>query len=147
MNPQEAVELALLRFTSGSSCAESVLGAMAKYYGIEDPLIPRISTPFGAGCGRMQLTCGALTGGLMVIGLMQGRDSSDQDKEPAYKLARGLAEYFKTKATSTNCSEIIGIDLNNPGKTAEFRANEGFEKTCNPLVVSVCKWLIEYLPK
>jgi hypothetical protein len=46
------------------NCAETVLVAMCRYYGIDSPIVPKVATAFGGGFSVMQKSCGALTGGL-----------------------------------------------------------------------------------
>ncbi|NPV89309.1 MAG: C_GCAxxG_C_C family protein [Firmicutes bacterium] len=131
-------------FNSGFNCAESVLLSIAKHYGIEDPPVPRIATAFGGGMSRRQMTCGALSGGLMSIGLIKGRDSGKEKSDPAYSLGGELIDYFASKNRSTNCREIVGLDFNNHAEHEQFRANER-NTICVPMVRDVCGWLLQRL--
>jgi C_GCAxxG_C_C family probable redox protein len=53
---------------------------------LESDCIPRIATGFGGGIGKQGEVCGAVSGGVMVIGLLRGRTQSDDRaaKEAAY---------------------------------------------------------------
>ena len=72
-------------FPEGRSynCCESVLLALAEYLGVESDLIPRIATGVGAGFSLNGLTCGAISGAAMAIGLKYGRRALlvDESKE------------------------------------------------------------------
>ena len=72
-----------------------------------EPQSIRLSTPFGGGVGgtREEL-CGALAGGLMVIGALYGRTDSRQNDEQAYALAKQYREAFLAAFGHTICAPI-----------------------------------------
>jgi C_GCAxxG_C_C family probable redox protein len=105
--PQRSREL----FQSGFFCAESVLQALAESQGICSDLIPRIATGFCSGISCTGGMCGALSGGIMGIGLIAGRNSPAESIEPAYALAQKLISAFKEQYGSINCCELMGCDL------------------------------------
>jgi C_GCAxxG_C_C family probable redox protein len=66
-----------------------------------------MSTAFGGGVGGThQELCGALSGGIMVIGGLHGRTEADQDDERAYDLAKQYREAFLTEFGHTQCEPI-----------------------------------------
>ena len=105
--PQRSLEL----FRSGFFCAESVLQAIAENQGIQSDLIPRIATGFCSGISRTGGMCGAVSGGIMGIGLVAGRDSPAESLEPAYTLSQKLISAFEKQYGSINCRQLIGCDL------------------------------------
>jgi C_GCAxxG_C_C family probable redox protein len=136
-------------FQAGNiQCAETVLCAMAEYYGWENPMIPRVATPFGGGIAGMQRTCGAFLGGSMVIGLLMGRDRPGDDREPAVQACRALAEHIEALCGAIDCRDIVGaVDFDDPAQRAAFRAEGGKHRTvCEALVASVCRHLAERFP-
>jgi C_GCAxxG_C_C family probable redox protein len=72
-----------------------------------EPQSIRMSTPFGGGVGgtREEL-CGALAGGLMVIGGLNGRTDASQDDSQAYELAEHYREAFLAELGHTQCAPI-----------------------------------------
>ncbi|MDH7477732.1 MAG: C-GCAxxG-C-C family protein, partial [Candidatus Bathyarchaeota archaeon] len=62
-------EKAVKRFLYGFNCAQSVLLTMFEHWNGENELIPKIATTFGGGIGRCGSLCGALTGGVMALGI------------------------------------------------------------------------------
>ncbi len=128
------------------NCAETVLSVMAEYYNWDYANIPRIATAFGGGLCGMQSICGAITGGLMVIGILKGRECGG-DKQPAYTAGRELIEWLNQRIENGLCRSIIEIDLSVPGNQEVFRQPGGKHETvCEPLVASVCKHLAELYP-
>ena len=50
---EERVNKAVGLFKEGYNCSQSVVGAWADYYDIDEQLLIKLSTSFGAGIGRM----------------------------------------------------------------------------------------------
>ncbi|UCC33999.1 MAG: C-GCAxxG-C-C family protein, partial [Candidatus Bathyarchaeota archaeon] len=59
-------------FKEGYNCAQSVLLAMQEFWNIGNPVEPKVASAFGGGVGRRGSLCGALTGGVIAIGLKYG---------------------------------------------------------------------------
>ena len=100
----------------GFNCAEAVLLSIAEYFDIECPEIPKIATPFGGGIARGGSICGAVTGGLMALGLKFGRttasDTNSRDK--SYRKAAEFLNFFEKKYGTILCYILIGLDLRTP---------------------------------
>ena len=72
-----------------------------------DPQSIRMSTPFGGGVGgTRQELCGALAGGLMVIGALYGRTDAGQDDTQSYERAKQFREAFLAELGHTQCAPI-----------------------------------------
>lgn len=102
---------AKFHFDQGYHCAESVLLAAADHAGIRSPLIPGIATGFCHGTSRTWGTCGALSGAIMAVNLTHGRSSPGQTVTENYLAVRTLIEEFGKSCGSTQCSELMGCDL------------------------------------
>jgi C_GCAxxG_C_C family probable redox protein len=98
-------------FTSGFFCAESVLQALAESQGIQSDLIPRIATGFCSGISRTGGICGAVSGAIMGINLVAGRNSPTDSIEVSYTLTQELISRFEMQYGSINCRQLIGCDL------------------------------------
>jgi C_GCAxxG_C_C family probable redox protein len=109
-------------FESGFFCAESVLLAVAEHEGIESDLIPRMATGFCGGMSRSSGLCGALTGGIMALGLLYGRDTPESSRDTVYSLVQQLVRDFKERFGSHNCTELLGCDLSTPQGRETFDA-------------------------
>ena len=64
------VEKAEELFKSGYNCSQSVIGAFCDDLGLDFNTTMKLSEGFGGGIGRMRLTCGAVSGMVMVTGMM-----------------------------------------------------------------------------
>jgi C_GCAxxG_C_C family probable redox protein len=72
-------EVAVAKFLAGYNCAQSVLYAYGPDLGLEAETALKVATGLGAGMGRRGEVCGALTGGILVLGLKYGR-GGQQDR-------------------------------------------------------------------
>ena len=109
-------------FAEGHYCAEAVLLAGAKHLGFQSDLMPAIATGFCSGLARTSGLCGALSGGVMVLGLAYGRKRAGESVEQNYAATRALLDAFRDEFGATGCSELLGCDLGTPEGQQVFRA-------------------------
>jgi C_GCAxxG_C_C family probable redox protein len=122
--PQRSLEL----FRSGFFCAESVLLAIAESQGIQSDLIPRIATGFCSGISRTGGICGTVSGAIMGINLVAGRNSPAESIEVSYTLTQELISRFEQKYGSLNCRQLIGCDLTTEAGQRYFMENHLMER-------------------
>lgn len=115
-------------FSSGLFCAESVVLAIAKSQGIESDLLPKIATAFCSGMSRTCGHCGALTGAVMGISLVMGRERSTDSVQDSYLPAQKLVREFEEAFGSRNCNDLLGCDLGTPEGQAAFRERKLHER-------------------
>jgi C_GCAxxG_C_C family probable redox protein len=108
---------------------------MQEYFGCEDEQTFKAATGLGGGVGRMGDICGALSGGVMAIGLQYGRASEkDKDSGPkTYALAEKLYGMFEKEFGSPTCYDLIKTDLRNEEERKKW-ANEEGPQFCRELV-------------
>lgn len=99
-----AKQLAGQNFRDGYNCAEAIVRAFrdAMEVDISDESL-RMASGFGGGLGHAGCMCGALTGAIMVLGMLQGRVTKDQNRGPIYNSAQEFHSIFKAKFGSTCC--------------------------------------------
>lgn len=70
-------------------------------------LLLRAASAFAGGVGRSREDmCGALAGGVMVIGLLCGRESAEQDDAACLNLAKEWRQAFLARFGTTCCRPI-----------------------------------------
>ena len=69
--------LAAQLFLDGCSCSQAVMAAFCDLTGMDRSTALRLSAPFGGGIGRMREVCGAVSGMMMVVGLLYGFEPSE----------------------------------------------------------------------
>lgn len=72
-----------------------------------DPRSVRMTVGFAGGVGgSRQEMCGALSGGVMVIGALHGRSSLEEDDQTARQLATRYRESFARELGGTKCEPL-----------------------------------------
>jgi C_GCAxxG_C_C family probable redox protein len=142
------IDRAISLFASGFSCSQSVLAAFGPSLGLDEDTCLRIASPFGAGMGRMQETCGAVTGAFMAIGLKYGKglSGSSEDKDRSYALARELSRLFCEKHGTMRCRDLLGCDMNTNEGRKHIQEKDLFKTLC-PLYVKEAVQILEKLLK
>jgi len=124
-------ELAVKLFSGNFNCAESVFKATCETFGVEGHgLVPRVASGFGAGFGRLGHVCGALTGGIMGLGAVFGRDAADGDRDRIYSRVVRLEKEFRERCGSIGCRDIIGYDMTTPEGMKAAKESGVFETKC-----------------
>ncbi len=136
--PMSRRDKAKLLFSEGFNCAQSVLGAFAQDFGMKPGESHKVATAFGSGMARAGLTCGCVTGALMVLGLKEGmkKNTDAAARETTFADAVRFMEAFKRKHGSTECRKLVGCDLSDPAARKEAHEKGVFKNVCGPLVVS-----------
>jgi C_GCAxxG_C_C family probable redox protein len=102
-------------FNRGYNCAQALLASFGGDLGLNRDMALKIASPFGGGIGRMGEACGAVTGGLMIIGLKYGiTEPGFEKKMKTCEVVSTFIEQFKkrNKSRSIFCSELIGFRMN-----------------------------------
>ena len=99
-----AVALSLRYFRNGLYCSEAVLRAFNEVYrlGLEESSY-KIATGFGSGLGESGCACGAVTGGVMALGLIAGRNRPYESERMVYLAVNELHKRFKEKTKAICC--------------------------------------------
>jgi C_GCAxxG_C_C family probable redox protein len=142
------IETALQKFTSGYNCAQAVLYSFKDDIKIDENTALKIACGFGAGMGRKGEVCGAVTGGIIAIGIKYGRGINDEKSatEKTYLKTKELMDKFNDKHGSYVCRELLeGCDLSTEEGQLYFRENDLFNETCKKCVKTVVMILDEIL--
>jgi C_GCAxxG_C_C family probable redox protein len=137
-------EKAVERFVEGYNCAQSVLLTIFEHWNGKNELIPKIATAFGGGIGRCGSVCGALSGGVMAIGIRHGTNETSLEKRlRAYELANKFYKRFEKQHGSVLCRDLIGYDLSNPKELDKAQEAKVFEEKCAIFVKNAVEILAE----
>ncbi len=124
-------------FLEGHNCAQAVLLAFNTDIGLKDEDLLRISSGFGSGMGRMQETCGALTGGMMVISYLYGkyRVGDNPSKELSIEMIGAFVKAFRNKHHETSCRNLLGLDLGTEEGRKEASEDLAYKRKCTTYVI------------
>lgn len=124
------------KFKNGLNCSEAILHAFNEM--LNNPLNSeslKLATGFGGGLGHAGCMCGALTGSVMILGLLKGRIDPSQSREPAYDVAHEFHDRFSNEYGATCCRVL------NPH---EFDSPEHLRR-CLKLTGGTAKLLMEFI--
>ncbi len=132
-------------FTEGYNCAQAVAVAYSDLTGITPELSAKLTSSFGGGMGRMREVCGAVSGMLMVAGVLYGYETPLPGGPKAhYALVQELAGKFREEAGSIICRELLENPPSDPNptpRTAEFYKT----RPCTRMVMIACDILDKYI--
>lgn len=141
-------EMAMDNFKEGYNCAQSVILAFSDLINIEKKDLLRLASPFGGGIGRMREVCGAVSGMIMVEGILLGYSSPDatDEKKEVYSRTRSLAEEYIQQNGSIICRELLQGVPHSDGSVPEQRNDEYYKKRpCAELVYCAAEILARHL--
>jgi C_GCAxxG_C_C family probable redox protein len=125
-------------FRNKFNCSQSVFTVFGTEHGLSEDDCLKIGCAFGAGMGRQQLTCGAVTGALMALGLKYGKAVGDPDekKQHTYEMTREFFKEFVASHGTTSCRELLkGLDINDPDDHKKIIDQGLFETLCEKYVI------------
>ena len=138
----QAVEL----FVQGYNCAQAITVAFSDVTGLEPEFSAKMASSFGGGMGRMREVCGAVSGMLMVAGLLYGYDGADDgvNKKEHYARVQELAGQFRNQVGSIVCREILKNPPSDPNPSP--RTEEYYRtRPCALMVKTAAEILDEYI--
>lgn len=112
-------------------CSQVVVQTFLDVFEIQNDALFRSAGPFAAGISLTGNNCGALIGGLMVLGTVFGRKDVKDGMAgiiAGIKPPRLLVKLFAKGNYFINCREITGTDLADPEKSRSYFDQGGLEK-------------------
>jgi len=143
---------AVEKFLSGDNCAQAVVWPFCDEINLDSFTARNIACGFGAGIAKRQETCGAVTGGIMVLGMLLGtRGAHDRSvTEETYAKADEFMSRFEAIHGSCNCRQLLdGCDLNTEEGREKVKDLDLRNKTCKVCVqsaVEILEHMIQDLP-
>lgn len=123
-------EIATELFLSGCNCAQAVFAAFEDVTGFDRDTSLRLASALGGGMCRMREVCGAVSGAMLVLGMVEG-EGSDMDhnkKSSLYKIGQDFCGVFKDEMGSIVCRELLGLPDGKSESVPEKRTKEYYKK-------------------
>jgi C_GCAxxG_C_C family probable redox protein len=140
-------ENAIQSFREGLNCAQAVFAAWAEKLEYDRETAIRTATGFGGGIGRLQVTCGVVTGASMVIGMHNSRIYPDNAvrKEKSYEMIQEFHRQFVAEHHSSDCMDLINCDLRTSGGRELARERRLHETICEGCMATSMRILGEMI--
>ncbi len=123
-------------FKEGYNCAEAVFLTFQEMLAPElDPSLVKLMTGFGSGVGETGCMCGALTGSIVALNMINGRETNQVSRDQAYQIAKEFTDKFTDKYRAT-CCRVLNP---HPFETREHLTN------CLKITGNTSKMLVEYM--
>jgi C_GCAxxG_C_C family probable redox protein len=127
---------AIASFKTGLNCAQAVLTAYSDDFNFDNNLALSISCGFGGGMGRLQETCGAVTGSFMVLSIYNSKKFTDNNdkKEETYFMIQEFSNKFRSIHGSMDCKSLLKSDLKTKEGQKYIEENKLTEKVCEKCI-------------
>jgi C_GCAxxG_C_C family probable redox protein len=133
-------------FLQGYNCAQAALFPFCEALQIDENTALKMACGFGGGMGRKGEVCGAVSGGILAIGLKHGRGKNDDGAagERTNAKTQELMEQFAEKNGHYICRKLLnGCDLT----TAEGRARHKENDDRNTICLQCVRSAVEILER
>ncbi|MBK6348156.1 MAG: C_GCAxxG_C_C family protein [Bacteroidales bacterium] len=146
---EEIKNKAIESFRADMNCSQSVLTAFAGSLNLDRETAMAVASGFGAGMGRLQGTCGAVTGAYMVFGFHNSRIYPDnsESKEHTYAMIQEFDRRFREKHQTTDCRTLLDCDLRTDEGQEEVKLNHLTEKVCEVCIADAVKIVLDLTGK
>ncbi|HVM50750.1 MAG TPA: C-GCAxxG-C-C family protein [Candidatus Acidoferrum sp.] len=135
-------------FLAGYNCAQAVLYAFGPELGLPGETALKVAAGLGSGVARRGQTCGALTGGILALGLKYGR-GEQQDRsatEQTYQKTLELLNRFEKRHGSCRCRVLLqGCNLQTEEGRRHFKERDLLHKQCVGYMQTVGEELVDLL--
>jgi C_GCAxxG_C_C family probable redox protein len=101
-----------LHKNGGLNCSQAILTAFSESFGMDPETAKMLGRPWGGGIGHQALTCGYLTGAVLVLAQAMNNKDERQSRKDLDKAIWDLFSRFKERhGGATMCKELLGADV------------------------------------
>ena len=111
-------------------CAQVIVDSFMQEWDLHDPLVTRSATAFLGGM-LSSYTCGVHVAGMMVLGLLIGRQNIEEGLDGVFPIAvpgQELIGRLNARIGSHSCKELTGVDFTDLNAALAFHASKAHEK-------------------
>ena len=111
-------------------CAQVIVDAFMQEWGLHDPLVTRSASGFLGGM-LSSYTCGVHVAGMMILGLLIGRQNIEEGLDGVFPIAipgQELIGRLNDQIGSHSCKELTGVDFTDLNAALAFQASNEHQK-------------------
>ncbi len=145
---KEIEEKAIHSFYNGMNCAQSLLTAYSDHLKFDPEMALAVSAGFGGGMGKLQKTCGALTGSFMVLGIYNSKKHVENidARNATNKMIQKFTADFTALHGSLHCKGLLNCDFKTEEGEKQFKDLDMKKNICSKCLATSVK-LIDALTK
>lgn len=145
---REIEEKAIHSFYNGMNCAQAVFTAFADHLQFDQDMALSVSSGFGGGMGKLQETCGAVTGSFMVLGMYNSKKHEENidARNASNEMIQKYTADFKKLNGSLDCKTLLNCDFTTEEGEKQFKDQDMKKNICSKCIVDSIR-LIERLMK
>ena len=143
MKQEKALEL----FNSELNCAQSVFSVYAEDLHLDPSIAENMACGFGAGMGKLQKTCGAVTGSFMVLSMYNSQKTGNkkEQRNRTYAMIQTFHQKFEKIHQTSECKRLTNCDLNTPEGQKYAIENNVFGTICEKCITDSIEILNELM--
>ncbi len=135
MEKEKIKEIVYGNYAKGFHCAEAIVNTIHELFPDCSEYGCKTASGFCGGIGKCkQDICGALSGGVIALGAMFGRNEGDRDISKLVFLSAKFRRSFAEEFSSTVCKDVVENIANRP----EYEA-------CKDVTVKASLWLYDLI--
>lgn len=136
---------AIAMFEKGYNCSQSVFVTYADIYGIDREMALNLSSPLGAGVGRMREICGAVSAMALLSGLQEGNvnPQDEEAKAALYQNVRSYSDAFQKQMGSIICRDLLELLEREESAVPDKRTEEYYSSRPCSKAVAVAAKIVE----
>lgn len=122
-------------------CSQATLKALQEVLSLENPFALKAASTMCGGVALTGQTCGALSAGVMAIGMRRGRLNLEEGFEAVLRAmlpAHRLVRWFESEYGSAACREISGLELSEETLKLMAADPDGALRALDPAMVEKC---------
>ncbi|MDD2371077.1 MAG: C-GCAxxG-C-C family (seleno)protein [Firmicutes bacterium] len=142
-----AVKLTLDLYNKGYYCSEALLRGFNTIYNLgfpEEHL--KIASGFGSGLGGAGCSCGSVTSGVIVLGVIVGRNNKSESEEIVHRSSKKLHDEFRER-NKVVCCRILTRNVEWKSKDHILLCAKYVQDTAEILESILLNDLYQYLPQ
>jgi C_GCAxxG_C_C family probable redox protein len=140
-NPERALEL----FANGLNCSQALLTLFGKRYGLDSAMAGALGRPLGGGMGHLARTCGAVVAAVLLLGMATDAQEETEARTASDVSVREFFRRFERRHGTTECKELLGVDMSTEEGMKRIRAEKLVQKRCPAFVEDAAGILDELL--
>ncbi len=143
---KEIEDKALHSFYNGMNCAQAVLTAYADSLKFDPSFALSVSSGFGGGMGKLQKTCGVVTGTFMALGIYNSQKHFEniEARNATNEMIQKFTVDFKALHGSLDCKALLDCDFTTDEGEKQFVDMDLKKNVCSKCISDSVK-LVEAL--